>query len=106
MSGEDLTTQAGFAVQADLALVALLGLRHVERNGHHFIDGFAGRSEREADAFLEAHPDLYHRDRGRVRLKIERGDLHLGSLDVPGFGTSVLPDLAGAQPMPASRWPD
>jgi hypothetical protein len=105
MSGEDLTTQAGFAVQADLALVALLGLRHVERNGHHFIDGFTGRSEREADAFLEAHPDLYHRDRGRVRLRIERGELQLGSLEVAGFGTSVLPDLSIAQPMPASRWP-
>ena len=29
---EDLTTQAGLAVQQDLALVNLIGLRHVERN--------------------------------------------------------------------------
>ena len=43
MSGEDLTTQAGLAVQQDLALAALLGLAHVERNGHHYVDGFAGQ---------------------------------------------------------------
>ena len=48
LSGEDLTTQAGLAVQQDLALVALLGLPDVERNGHHFIDGFAGRPDAEA----------------------------------------------------------
>ncbi len=35
LSGEDLTCQAGLAVQQDLALVSLLGLSHVERNGHH-----------------------------------------------------------------------
>ncbi len=42
MSGEDLTTQAGLAVQQDLALVNLLGLTHVERNGHHYVNGMAG----------------------------------------------------------------
>ena len=63
MSGEDLTTQAGFSVQQDLALVSLLGIAHVERNGHHFIDGFAGRPHAETEAFLRAHPDLYHRQR-------------------------------------------
>ena len=42
MTGEDLTTQAGLAVQQDLALVNLIGLRHVERNGHHYVNGMAG----------------------------------------------------------------
>ena len=37
MSGEDLSTQAGVAVQQALALAALLGLDHVERNGHHYV---------------------------------------------------------------------
>jgi hypothetical protein len=105
MSGEDLTTQAGFAVQQDLALVALLGLRHVERNGHHFIDGFNGRSPREAQAFLAAHPDLYRRDGERVHLTIARGEIQLGSLETPGFGTSVRPDLSAAEPMPSAWWP-
>ena len=42
-------------------------------NGHHFIDGFEGRSEQEARAFLTAHPDLYHVTDGRVRLPHREG---------------------------------
>ena len=42
MSGEDLTIQAGLALQHDLALVSVLGLTHVERNGHHYVNGMAG----------------------------------------------------------------
>ena len=105
MSGEDLTTQAGLSVQQDLALVSLLGLSHVERNGHHFIDGFAGRPAAETEAFLAAHPDLYHRQRGRVRLHIEGGLLHIGSLECPGFGSAVVPDLSTTAPMAKAVWP-
>jgi hypothetical protein len=46
IAGEDLTCQAGLAVQQDLALGALIGVTHAERNGHHYVDGFgryAGR---------------------------------------------------------------
>jgi hypothetical protein len=105
LSGEDLTTQAGLAVQQDLALVALLGLADVERNGHHFIDGFAGRPEAEAQDFLAAHPDLYEARDGHVRLAIRAGQLALDSLDCKGFGTTVVPDLSTTAPMPAAAWP-
>jgi len=44
MSGEDLTIQAGLALQQDLALVSLLGLTHVERNGHHYVNGMGSAS--------------------------------------------------------------
>ena len=47
MTGEDLTTQAGLAVQQDLALVNLIGIRHVERNGHHYVNGMVGLPEAE-----------------------------------------------------------
>ena len=47
MSAEDLTTQAGIAVQQDLALASLVGATHVERNGHHYVDGMAGAPEQE-----------------------------------------------------------
>ena len=36
-----ITTQAGLAVQQDLALVNPLGLTDVERNGHHYVNGMA-----------------------------------------------------------------
>ena len=61
MSAEDLTTQAGVAVQQDLALATLVGATHVERNGHHYVDGMAGAPEQEQSAFLMAHPELYRR---------------------------------------------
>ena len=41
MTGEDLTIQPGLALQQDLALVSILGLTHVERNGHHYVNGMA-----------------------------------------------------------------
>ena len=105
LSGEDLTTQAGLAVQQDLALVSLLGLADVERNGHHFIDGFAGRPRAEAEAYLAAHPDLYRSAEGRVRLRIEGGRLALGSLECAGFGSAVVPDLSTTPAMLPAEWP-
>ena len=105
MSGEDLTTQAGLAVQQDLALVNLLGLTHVERNGHHYVNGMAGLPRHEQDDFLAAHPDLYARSRGAVRLKICDGRLAVGSLASPGFASGASPDWAALTPLvsPPSR---
>ena len=99
MSGEDLTTQAGLAVQQDLALVNLLGLTHVERNGHHYVNGMAGLPQREQDGFLAAHPDLYEHSRGAVRLKIRDGRLAIGSLAGAGFASGADPDWAALTPL-------
>jgi hypothetical protein len=92
MSGEDLTVQAGLAVQQDLALVSVLGLTHVERNGHHYVNGMAGLPQEEQQAFLKAHEDLYEHSHGAVRLRIVAGELQLRSLGVPGYASAVLPD--------------
>jgi hypothetical protein len=105
MSAEDLTCEPGIAIQQDLALVNLLGLGHVERNAHHFIDGFGDRPEHEAAAFLAAHPDLYHRQGGRIRLAIRDGKFGIGSLDCAGFGAVPTPELSATEPMPAAQWP-
>jgi hypothetical protein len=104
LSAEDLTTEPGLSVQQDLALVNFLGLTHVERNAHHFIDGFGGRPEAEAGAHLAAHPDLYAKSGGRARLKIKAGRLVIGSLDCAGFASAVPPFLEAAEPMPKSEW--
>lgn len=88
LSGEDLTMQAGIGVQQDLALVAWLGLSHVERNGHHYVNGMAAAPEAEQQALLKAHPGLYEPSDGAVRLAIREGQLDLSSLaDAPGFAT-------------------
>jgi len=92
VAAEDLTCQAGLAVQQDTALAGFLGCSHVERNGHHYVDGFAQTPEPEAQAFLAAHPDLYRRDDDVIRLRIDNGRLALGSLAAVGFASGVAPD--------------
>jgi len=92
MSGEDLTIQAGLALQQDLALASLLGLTHVERNGHHYVNGMAALPQAEQDAFLAAHADLYEHSHGAVRVRIEDGALAIGSLDCAGYASRAMPD--------------
>jgi hypothetical protein len=105
VTGEDLTCQAGLAVQQDLALGALLGIIHAERNGHHYVDGFTDSPPAEAQAFLAAHPDLYKSEAGRVRLRAHDGDLLTGSLTGPGFAGAVHPDWSSLLPLarPATK---
>lgn len=99
VTGEDLTCQAGLAVQQDLALGALIGLSHAERNGHHYVDGFADTLDAEADAFLAAHPDLYARTDNEVRLAVQDGDLLTDSLTTPGFATGAHPLWSTMSPL-------
>jgi L-alanine-DL-glutamate epimerase-like enolase superfamily enzyme len=99
VSGEDLTCQAGLAVQQDLALGAFIGVTHAERNGHHYVDGFNGAPANEARAFLATHPDLYSGDGNAVRLAIHDGDLLTGSLVTAGFASGVHPDWAALKPL-------
>jgi L-alanine-DL-glutamate epimerase-like enolase superfamily enzyme len=99
MSGEDLTIQPGLALQQDLALVSLLGLTHVERNGHHYVNGMAALPRPEQDAFLAAHPDLYEESHGAVRVRIEKGMLAIGSLDCPGYASRAQPDWTSMKEM-------
>jgi hypothetical protein len=100
MSAEDLTTWPGVSVQQDLALVSLLGMTHVERNAHHFIDGMSFAPEGEQKAFVAAHPDLYDKQNGKpARLKAAGGRLALGSLGGPGFAVGAEMDFKSMKPM-------
>jgi hypothetical protein len=99
LSGEDLTIQAGIALQQDTALVSLLGLTHVERNGHHYVNGMAGLPQVEQEAFLAAHPDLYEKSHGAVRVRIEDGLLQIGSLDCTGYASRAMPDWSTMREM-------
>jgi len=91
LSGEDLTCQAGLAVQQDTLLAASLGVTHVERNGHHYVDGFGIAPEAEARAFADAHPGFYEVTGGRPHLAIHGGQLDLRSLRCTGFAHAAEP---------------
>lgn len=101
MSAEDLTTQGGVSVQQYLALASLLGVTHLELNGHHYVNGLAALPAAEQKAFLAAHPDLYGEHGGVVRLRIEKGTLALGSLSCVGFAVGAEPDWAAMREIPA-----
>ncbi|MGY8661899.1 hypothetical protein Q3C01_05950 [Bradyrhizobium sp. UFLA05-109] len=99
ITSEDLTCQAGLALQQDLALGAFIGIAHAERNGHHYVDGFGDAPSAEARAFAAAHPDLYADAGQGIRLSIHDGDLCTGSLVTPAFATSVHPDWSALAPL-------
>ena len=107
LSAEDLTVWPGVSLQQDTALVSLLGLEHVERNAHHFIDGMSFAPEHEQAAFAAAHPDLYERvANGPVRLRIRDGRIATGSLACAGFAVAAPLDFSAMRPMapaPAGR---
>src|SRR5260370_16192129 len=99
MSAEDLTTWPGVSVQQGLALVSLLGMTHVERNAHHFIDGMSFAPDSEQQAFVAAHPDLYEKQGGKpARLKARGGKLALGSLGGPGLSLGAQLDFKAVKP--------
>jgi len=91
LSGEDLTCQAGLAVQQDTLLAASLGITHIERNGHHYVDGFGVAPNEETHAFARAHPGFYETSATRVRLAVHEGRLDLSSLHTSGFASGALP---------------
>ncbi|MEM7443836.1 MAG: enolase C-terminal domain-like protein [Pseudomonadota bacterium] len=92
-SAEDLTNLAVVPLQADLAVVATLGISHVERNGHHYFRGLDHLSSAERQQAVAENPDLYERHGDTVALKIEDGSLSLGSMQVPGLGVATPPNL-------------
>ena len=82
LSAEDLSNLPVVPLQADLAAVALLGISHVERNGHHYFRGLGHLPEAEKTAALAAHPDLYERRADEVFL--EGRGRHAGVRLAPG----------------------
>jgi hypothetical protein len=57
----------------------------------------------EQSAFLAAHPDLYERSHGAVRLRIRVGRLAIGSLGGVGFASGAEPDWRAMARMPERK---
>jgi len=103
LTGEDLCNLGPVALPQDLAMMSLLGIEHVERNGHHYYRGLSLWPADWQDAALVAHGDLYtrHRD-GFACLHIREGRVALGSVNTAPFGVGSLldPSRFARQPMP------
>ena len=93
LTGEDLCTLGPVALQQDLAMMSLLGIEHVERNGHHYYRGLSMLPREWQEAALAQHPDLYARHpSGFTCVRIVDGALDLSSTAAAPFG--VASDLA------------
>jgi hypothetical protein len=66
-------------------------------DGLHYVNGMAALGAAEQQAFLDAHPDVYERSHGAVRLKISRGRIALASLDCTGYASAAMPDFGAMQ---------
>ncbi|MBI2299257.1 MAG: mandelate racemase [Armatimonadetes bacterium] len=104
---EDLMNTAFVPVQQDLATAAMLGVPHVERNGHHYVRGLDHCSSLEIAELLERHATLYEPFGGSSgQLRICEGLLDLRSLAVPGYAVAVEPDWSFLTPIADWRYED
>lgn len=98
LSGEDLANVGPVALLQDLAMMAALGIPHVERNGHHYFRGLSMYPETIQQAALCAHGDLYRaHESGFPSLNIRSGRLDLTSVNVAPFGTALALDASQFQ---------
>ena len=102
LTAEDLVTTAVIPLQQDLTSLASLGIKHAERNGHHYFHGLDHLPETEARSALKAHPDLYREAEGRVFLKIEDGYINCSSLQCAGYGCAS--EISFEERVPLEEW--
>ena len=97
LSGEDLATLGPLGLPQDLAIMASLGIDHVERNGHHYFRGLSQFPRVIQEHVLRDHPDLYEdHPAGFARLKVREGKLDLATVNPAPFGLEHPIDLSFA----------
>lgn len=100
LSGEDLVNIGPVALLQDLAVQATLGVRHVERNGHHYFKGLAMFPKEVQRQILSKHGDLYRESpQGWPTLTIQDGKLELGSILAAPFGVGFELDVTAFTPV-------
>ena len=83
----------------------LLGIRHVERNGHHYFRGLQMLGEAVNTATLSHHGDLYtrHSD-GFATLALRDGRIAVSSVIGAPFGTAFRIDECLSPWLPLDEW--
>lgn len=100
LSGEDLANVGSVALLQDLSVMALLGVTHVERNGHHYFRGLSMHSQATQEAVLSTHTGLYHRHpQGFPTLKIQNGTLDVSTVNSAPFGCGITLDVTQFEPL-------
>ncbi len=98
MSGEDLANVGPVALLNDLAVMSVLGVEDVERNGHHYFAGLSMYPSELQEIVRGRHPDLYEmRPEGYASLQIQSGSVSTRSLGEStfGHGLDLTPGVLG-----------
>jgi hypothetical protein len=95
MSGEDLCNVGPVSLQQDLTVMAALGIKSVERNGHHYHAGLSQYPKTIQQAVLQRHPDLYTlTQQGWPALRLSNGKIALQSTNASPFGVAFEFDVS------------
>ena len=95
VTAEDLSTIGPVALLQDLAVVATIGLEHLERNGHHYFAGLSMFPAPVQSALFRRHGDLYTRSaKGFPTLSIRDGAIDIESVVAAPFGLEPALDPA------------
>lgn len=93
-SGEDLANVGPVALQQDLAAQAALGIRSVERNGHHYFRGLSFLPAAVQRAVESEHPRLFNGASAEfARLTVADGRIDIRSVLERSFGTDLELDF-------------
>ncbi len=99
LSAEDLGNIGPVALLQDLAVVAALGIPHVERNGHHYFAGLSMFPESIQKQIAIDHADLYQRDEtGLLALRPSTGQIPLDTVNAAPMGLHHQIDLSQFDP--------
>jgi len=101
LSGEDLVNVGPVALLQDLTVMHALGIKHVERNGHHYMRGLSAFPEKVQSQTLSDHSDLYFPGVDKTPcVNIQDGKINIQSLLEAPFGTAFRID----EVMPEWDW--
>jgi hypothetical protein len=96
LSGEDLSNIGPVALLQDLAVMAALGIPHVERNGHHYFRGTGMFPPETGESLFKAHPAAWVRtSEGFAALRIENGIIGTESIAAAPLGLTGEEVIAG-----------
>ncbi len=101
LSGEDLVNVGPVALLQDLTVMHALGIKHVERNGHHYMRGLSAFPEAVQTQTLRDHGDLYHPGPEQIPcVHLQNGKINIQSLLDAPFGIAFRID----EVMPEWTW--
>jgi L-alanine-DL-glutamate epimerase-like enolase superfamily enzyme len=106
LSGEDLSNIGPVALLQDIAVMAALGIPHIERNGHHYFRGTSMFPDGTGESLIKAHPLTWTQRPGFAVLRITDGMIETESIAGAPLGLTGEEEFPGFHeglPAPSTR---